>query len=174
RKWGLPSTNSSVWFQTYNQFGEFDYAIDADQLAFLKVFSSRATQTRKWGLPSTNSSVWFQTYNQFGEFDYAIDADQLAFLKVFSSRATQTLQLSCQGFSESRIMPELLADDDTVLTMMHPKRRFELKENLCGQISEGSTVVQIQGKPSRLPLRDIKFTPSVSAFGVQVGEVCFS
>lgn len=138
------------------------------------VAPKRSFAVDAWDEAPKDRSTWFQNFNKAGEFDYAIDADQLAFLKVFSSRASQSLKISCRGLAENVTSPELLADDDTILSMTHPKRRFSLASNECGRVETGETVVRVDSKPSRLPLRDVKLAAGVPMFGVDVGEVCFS
>lgn len=128
------------------------------------------------------------------EFDYTIDRSQLSFLKALSGRAIQRISFKCDqaaiindaSTSSRQNAATLWSDNDVEITYNNAKHAYTVIKDNCEykkkiyrseDEKELSSQIEVNGRPQRLPIRDIALTKVGSEgqkVGLTIGDVCFS
>lgn len=150
------------------------------------VVAKRARIVRAAHFQPSSVHQWFSKITS-NDFDYAIDNSQLSFLKSLSASATQRLSFQCRGVAvvnnantgSQKQAVRLWADNDVEMTYQHPKHSYSVVSDDCQykKGSVGESVIEVTGRPHRLPIRDAALLDvgrSGQQIGMLVGEVCFS
>jgi len=150
------------------------------------VVAKRARIVRATHFQQSSVHQWFSKVTNT-DFNYAIDNSQLSFLKSLSAIGTQRLNFQCRrvtvvnnaesGSREQAV--RLWSDNDVEITAEHPKHTYSVVSDDCQykKGSVGESVIEVTGRPNRLPIRDVALLDvgrSGQQIGLVVGEVCFS
>lgn len=152
------------------------------------VVAKRARITRAAHFHPSSMPQWFsKVLPNTNDFDYAIDNSQMSFLKSLSKTGTQRLSFQCKNVAvvdnvktgSQKQAVRLWADNDVEMTYQHAKHSYSVVSDECKykKNSVGETVIEVTGRPNRLPIRDAALQDvgqSGQTIGLLVGEVCFS